>query len=217
MSDHPTPAPAPTPTPTPVALAPGRRDAPPIVRMCSGLDEVLRTSDLLEEHYGRSMTSAWVVGYIQGYVDFIAPPAVRDYSLSDPSNWPPLYDRVVAMLERGEAAAIIIFNEVRMRAGASTLPVPPPAPRAEDPLGLTEGENAALRSIPTSDLAAALREECAIFDRGEEPNAIDRLVQRRIDEQRPPSPPTPSESDDEEGWDPDYLRWCRENGCMPIQ
>ena len=126
QSDHPAPpAAAPDPTPAPVVLAPGRRDAPPTVRMCSGIPEVLYTSDILEEHYGRCMTSAWVVGYIQGHVEFITPPAVHDYALNDPSNWPPLYDRVVAMLERGEPAAIILFNEVRQRAGASTLPVPP--------------------------------------------------------------------------------------------
>ena len=108
----------------------GRRDAPPTIRNCSSLDESIFTTERLYDRYGRSISSNWIVGYIQGYVDFVAQPAAADYALLDPAtrsrNWPVLYDRVVAMLERGEAAHIILFNEVRQRAGASTLPVPPP-------------------------------------------------------------------------------------------
>ena len=108
----------------------GRRgaDPPPTVRACSSLAETISTSDILSSRYGRSMSSNWVVGYIEGVVDFISPPAAHDYALRDPSNWAPLYDRVVAMLDRGEAAAVILCNGVRQRAGVPTFPVPPPAP-----------------------------------------------------------------------------------------
>ena len=92
---------------------------PPPVGRERTLQEVMATRDAFDEWYGNgSMTSCSLVAYIEKKVGHISPGAAADYGVS--ANWPELRERVIALLEAGDNAALVLFNELRAKQGLPT-------------------------------------------------------------------------------------------------
>ncbi len=93
-------------------------ESPPVGRART-LQEVMATRDDFDEWYGNGgMTSCWLVAYVQQRVGYISPGAQADYDVA--ANWPELRKRVIALLEQGENAALVLFNELRAKNGLPT-------------------------------------------------------------------------------------------------
>ena len=79
----------------------------------------MATRDDFDKWYGNGgMTSCWLVAYVQQRVKIISPGAQADYDVA--ANWPELRKRVIALLEQGENAALVLFNELRAKNGLPT-------------------------------------------------------------------------------------------------
>ena len=89
----------------------------PPVRGYADVHEMMRCGDALEERFGAAMSINSLVAYVTKDMDFVLPSAVADFGIETEEQWQATRARIIALLEAGENAALVLTNELRAAQG----------------------------------------------------------------------------------------------------